>query len=142
MVYRDENDNFYHIDRAVDTIETAEGPGYSVLMEETILSDVADIKDVAVVAGTLGGKTVAVGATTAEGADPRRLLAEANRALATAGHPPLTVLEIVGALPVGVTGKVLKRRLRERYTDLDEVIKTGDPGAVATSDTVNGALVA
>ncbi|MDF5753564.1 class I adenylate-forming enzyme family protein [Spongiactinospora sp. TRM90649] len=142
MVYRDADDNFYHVDRAVDTIETAEGTGYSVLMEETILSDVADIKDVAVVAATLDGKTVAVGATTAENADPRRLLAEANTVLAAAGHPPLTVLEIVDALPVGVTGKVLKRRLRERYAELDEVIRTAGSDAVAVSDAVEGVLVA
>ncbi|PZG47434.1 long-chain fatty acid--CoA ligase [Spongiactinospora gelatinilytica] len=135
MVYRDADDNFYHVDRAVDTIETAEGPGYSVLMEETLLAEVPEIQDVAVVAARLGGETVAVAAATSEagGADPQKILDAANAALKTAGHPAVTVLEIIDALPVGVTGKVLKRKLRERYAELDELVERTGPGRTAVA---------
>ncbi|MFI0421261.1 class I adenylate-forming enzyme family protein [Spongiactinospora sp. 9N601] len=135
MVYRDADDNFYHVDRAVDTIETAEGPGYSVLMEETLLAEVPEIQDVAVVAARLGGETVAVAAATSEagGADPQKVLDAANAALKTAGHPAVTVLEIIDALPVGVTGKVLKRKLRERYAELDELVERTGPGRTAVA---------
>ncbi|RBQ20934.1 long-chain fatty acid--CoA ligase [Spongiactinospora rosea] len=135
MVYRDADNNFYHVDRAVDTIETAEGPGYSVLMEETLLAEVPEIKDVAVVAARLGGETVAVAAATSEGdaVDPQQVLDAANVALKAAGHPSVNVLEIIDALPVGVTGKVLKRKLRERYAELDELVERAGTGRVAVA---------
>ena len=52
---------------------------------------------------------------------PDALLAEANEVLANAGHPRIAVLDVALTpqdFPVGVTGKVLKRELRERYGDL------------------------
>ncbi|GII54377.1 fatty-acid--CoA ligase [Planotetraspora thailandica] len=144
MVYRDKDDNFYHVDRAVDTIETAGGPAYSVLLEETLLSDVPDILDVAVVAGRLGEDNVVVGVVTSEAGevDAQRLLKEANEALAAAGHPALSVVEIVDTLPVGVTGKVLKRQLRERYVALEKIAKQSDSSVVAVTGTVKETLAA
>ena len=40
-----------------------------------------------------------------------------------AGHPRIAVLDVARTpddFPVGVTGKVLKRELRDRYSDLAE----------------------
>jgi acyl-coenzyme A synthetase/AMP-(fatty) acid ligase len=123
VAYRDEAGAFYMVDRAVDAIETAEGAGYSVYMEEVVLSEVAEVADCAVVAGALHGESVAVGLVrpTLEGADPQSLLEAASAALRAAGLPGLTMLEVARTdadYPVGVTGKVLKRQLRERYADL------------------------
>lgn len=133
MVYRDEDNNFFHVDRAVDTIYTAQGPGYSVLMEETLLNDVHDIQDCAVVAGGLDGETVAVAAVTSEttGIEPLKLLRQANEALRAAGYPELAMLEVVDSLPVGVTGKVLKRRLREKYASLSDYLRDAEPANLA-----------
>ncbi|WP_433499998.1 class I adenylate-forming enzyme family protein [Sphaerimonospora sp. CA-214678] len=133
VVYRDEEDNYFHVDRAQDTIETAHGPGYSVLMEEAILSDVPEVLDCAVVAGDLDGETVAVAVITSEarGVDPLKLLRQANEVLRRAGYPRLTMLEVADSLPVGVTGKVLKRRLREKYGSLSDYIENSEPGALA-----------
>ncbi len=135
MVYRDEANNFFHVDRAVDTIETAAGPGYSILMEETLLSDIAEIQDCAVVAGKLDTETVAVAVVTteAEQVDPQTLFNAANEALRSAGHPELALLEIAGSIPVGVTGKVLKRQLREKYGTLSEYVSDGEGKILAVT---------
>jgi acyl-coenzyme A synthetase/AMP-(fatty) acid ligase len=134
--YRDEHGDHYLVDRTVDAIQTADGVGYSVFMEEVLLSDVPDVVDCAVVAGCDGGTVhpVAVVTTSSATPEPARLLRTANEALSAAGHPPLAVLEIVAddGIPVGVTGKVLKRRLRERYADLRAhlAVATGPIAAV------------
>jgi 3-aminoavenalumate diazotase len=125
LVYQDEDGNFYVVDRTKDAIETAEGTGYSVLMEEMLLSEISAITDVAVVAGRHGGEVVpvAVVITDESPAEAPRLLAEANEVLEKAGHPRIAVLDVAVTpddFPVGVTGKVLKRELRDRYSDLAE----------------------
>lgn len=122
LAYR-EGDDFFHVDRAVDAIHTPEGPGYSVLMEEILLLALPEVWDCAVAAGHRGEVPAPVAVVRAPGsADPVDLLARANSALREAGQPPLALLETArdeSDIPTGVTGKVLKRRLRERYADLD-----------------------
>jgi len=128
VAYRDADGSFFQVDRAVDAIETAAGAGYSVFMEEVVLSSVPEISDCAVVAGRWDDETVAVGLVRSAGDDPDAMLAAANRALRAAGHPPLTLLEVARTdadYPVGVTGKVLKRTLRERYADLGAYVGQG-----------------
>ncbi len=141
VAYRDAGGAFYMVDRAVDAIETAEGAGYSVYMEEVVLSEVPEIADCAVVAGIRDGETVAVGLVRSrdEDADPQPLIEAASAALRAVGLPGLSVLEIARSdedYPVGVTGKVLKRRLRERYADLSAYVgsDTGRILAVAAGD--------
>jgi len=112
-------------DRTKDATETAEGTGYSVLMEEVLLSEISAITDCAVVAGRHGDEIVpvAVVITDDSPAEAPRLLTEANDVLEKAGHPRIAVLDVAVTpddFPVGVTGKVLKRELRDRYRDLGE----------------------
>ncbi len=122
LAYR-EGDDFFHIDRAVDAIHTPEGPGYSVLMEEILLLALPEVTDCAVAAGHRGGVPAPVAVVRApKDADPAELLARANAGLREAGQPPLALLELArdaADIPIGSTGKVLKRVLRERYADLD-----------------------
>ncbi|WP_179475291.1 class I adenylate-forming enzyme family protein [Mycolicibacterium vinylchloridicum] len=123
FVFQDSDGNIFVVDRTKDAIETAQGTGYSVLMEEVLLSEISAITDCAVVAGRHGERVVpvAVMITDVPPAEAARLLAQANEVLASAGHPRIAVLDIAvkpGDFPVGVTGKVLKRELRERYSDL------------------------
>ncbi|RFU86783.1 long-chain fatty acid--CoA ligase [Streptomyces triticagri] len=124
MAYKDENGDFFLVDRAADAIRTETGTGYSVLMEEVLLAEVDAVDDVAVAAGRLDGRTVPVAVVTAKAdaaAEPEKLLLRANEALRTAGHPELALLEVARTeadFPVGVTGKVLKRTLREKYADI------------------------
>lgn len=124
MAFTDDEGRFYQVDRVVDVIRTAEGPGYSVLMEEILLAELPEIRECAVVAGRRGSKTVAVAVCeTVPGTDSADLRERANTLLTAAGHPPLALLDVADAdrpLPVGVTGKVLKRELRARYAALPE----------------------
>jgi hypothetical protein len=56
--------------------------------------------------------------------------------LRAAGHPELGMLEICRRdedFPVGVTGKVLKRHLRETYGDLDGRVRERGTADVATA---------
>ncbi len=136
--YRDENGDFFLVDRAVDAIETENGVGYSVFMEEVILTDVPDVVDCAVIAGRDAGRVVPVAVLTIGTAEvePEKLLRRANEALRVAGHPGIAVLEIGRRpedLPVGVTGKVLKRDLREKYADLATYLRAAHPGNVAAA---------
>jgi hypothetical protein len=49
------------------------------------------------------------------------LLTRANDLLASHGRPPVAAVEAVDddSIPVGVTGKVLKRLLRDRYASAE-----------------------
>ncbi|MET9442329.1 class I adenylate-forming enzyme family protein [Streptomyces sp. NPDC006610] len=138
MAYRDADGDFFLVDRAVDAIHTENGTGYSVFMEEVILNDVPDVGDVAVIAGRNNGRTVPVAVVTANAApEADKLLTLANEALEAAGHPKLGFLEIVhdeADFPVGVTGKVLKRRLREKYADLAAYVKDAEGKTFATTE--------
>jgi acyl-coenzyme A synthetase/AMP-(fatty) acid ligase len=121
IAYRDEDGNFYQVDRAVDVVHTAQGPGYSVQMEELVLNEVAGLDDCTIVAGTYRDEKVAVAVVTGADVDPEKVLFAANEALRAAGRPELALIEVAGAdgdFPLGVTGKSLKRYLRAKYADL------------------------
>ena len=135
--YRDESDTYFQVDRAVDVVETGSGPGYSVLMEELLLAESPEILDCAVVAGRHEGRVVPVALVTTNGSDvdPDAILRTANDALRSAGHPELALLEVArnGDVPLGVTGKVLKSRLRQRYRWLEHYLAEPDGKLLATS---------
>jgi acyl-coenzyme A synthetase/AMP-(fatty) acid ligase len=139
VAYRDASGLFYVVDRAVDAIETDAGTGYSVQMEETVLAAVPEVSDCAVIAGQRGGETVAVAVVSGhiEEPDPGALLEAANRALGEAGLPRVEVLEVTNGtanVPAGVTGKVLKRDLRERYSDVAAYVRDGRARLLAVAD--------
>ncbi|MGP3732437.1 class I adenylate-forming enzyme family protein [Streptomyces sp. GDS52] len=141
MAYRDSQGDFFLVDRAVDAIHTKGGTGYSVFMEEVVLNDVSGLGDVAVIAGRKDGEVVPVAVVTTDAApEPEKLLALANESLDAAGHPRLGFLEIVydkADFPVGVTGKVLKRQLREKYADLATYVKDAEGKSFATTPEVS-----
>ena len=60
----------------------------------------------------------------------------ANEALRATGKPELAMVEVAGAegdFPLGVTGKSLKRYLREKYHDLVGYLADGRSKNLATS---------
>lgn len=121
LVRRSADDEYFHVDRIVDKIPTDAGDGYSILMEEILLLAAPEVDDCAVVAGRHGGRIVPVAVVRRAGADPAELLGRINKALTEAAQPGLAVLDVAERaqdLPIGATGKVLKRRLREKYADL------------------------
>ncbi|MEU6234824.1 class I adenylate-forming enzyme family protein [Kitasatospora sp. NPDC047058] len=127
---RDAEGRFHHLDRTVDVIDTAAGPVYSLPVEEVLLADCAELVQDCSVVGVPGGpgegqRPIAVvrlqaAAEAAEvGAD--EVLDAANKALAGAGLAALAAVRIARTaedLPLGPTGKVLKRELRTRFATL------------------------
>jgi 3-aminoavenalumate diazotase len=126
VVRRDAAGNWYHLDRTPDVISTVDGPVYSLPLEEVVLKTTGAL-DAAVVAvddpdGPDTSRPIAVvlfkGAPAAAAGE---LLTRCNAALERAGLARLHGLVLAGdrdELPVGVTGKVLKRLLRERHRGL------------------------
>ncbi|MEV6122925.1 class I adenylate-forming enzyme family protein [Streptomyces sp. NPDC052077] len=147
LVRRTADGEFFHVDRVVDRIRTDAGDGHSALMEEEMLLGLPELADCSVVAGRDRGRTVPVALVTLrEEADPADLLARANRVLSAAGEPRLAYLEIAPSaadIPLGPTGKVLKRRLREKYAALEEYRPAGPaaaaPGTPAPATAAAGA---
>lgn len=116
--YRSRTGRICQLDRAVDVIHTIDGPVYSLAVEEVLLTH-PDIADAVVVGiGPAGGDQRPVGFVTPRvGAGPTAGLVAAW----ATGRPgiPRTLTDIVvvafDELPRGLTGKVLRRVLRERY---------------------------
>ena len=122
LVFRDAANRFYHVDRAVDAIRTAGGTVYSVLTEEILLACLPEITDCVVVAAERAGDICAIALVhLRDGHDTDGMLARANEVLAGLDKPPLAEVRAadVASVPVGVTGKVLKRRIRQA-TDPDK----------------------
>jgi acyl-coenzyme A synthetase/AMP-(fatty) acid ligase len=119
LVRRDEAGYYYHLDRAADAVRLPGGGYlYTALSEERILAACADILDctVVAVADESGNVTTDVLLTLARGADPA---VDHTDAVLSALGPAVaaTVRKVTLAgdtIPYGATGKVLKRRLRER----------------------------
>ncbi len=118
--YRDGNGQFFHVDRISDKITTSEGPLYSCLVEELILSNRDDIFECSifgvVAESGLQTATIAIEMKADYIAD-LDLLAQLNQLLSINNHPQLTQLTFESAHEnVGATGKKLKRKLREEPT--------------------------
>ncbi|HKS48444.1 MAG TPA: class I adenylate-forming enzyme family protein [Amycolatopsis sp.] len=120
IAYRDEDGLFYQVDRAVDVVHTTRGRGYSVQLEELVLNEVAGVDDCTIIAGGLGDEKVAVAVVTGD-VDAEKVLFSANEVLRANGKIELAVVEVASAegdFPLGLTGKSLKRFLRDKYKDL------------------------
>lgn len=136
IAYQDEDGNFYQVDRAVDVVHTATGPGYSVQMEELILNEVAGVEDCTIIAGGHRDRKVPVAVVRGD-VDAEKVLFAANEVLRAGGQPELAMVEVASAdgdYPVGVTGKSLKRYLRDKYKDLAVYVRDRRGKALATSD--------
>jgi len=124
LVYRDEANCFYHVDRVTDAIRTKKGPVHSLLTEEVLQRRCPDLVDVCVV-GTpqADGFEVPVALVRPPPGDTRssaNWLLELNRVLAVSDMPLLSSVLLPSSwddVPTGPTGKVLKRSLRERFAD-------------------------
>jgi acyl-coenzyme A synthetase/AMP-(fatty) acid ligase len=135
IAYRDEEGNFYQVDRAVDVVHTAGGPVYSVQTEEVVLNEAPGVEDCTVVAGAHGPEQVAIAVVTGD-VDPQKVLLAVNDALRPLGRPPLAMVEVVdedGDFPLGLTGKSLKRFLREKYADLPAYLSDRSGKNLATT---------
>ncbi|MEU0988830.1 class I adenylate-forming enzyme family protein [Streptomyces sp. NPDC005953] len=130
IVEYDEQGLWYHLDRVPDVINSGTGPVYSLPLEEVVLLETGAL-DCAVFAVDdpdlpgISCPAVVVLPEDIEGGlaapPPGELLARCNGALRRAGLAELRALVVAterAGIPVGPTGKVLKRRLRERHARL------------------------
>ncbi|MEU3842957.1 class I adenylate-forming enzyme family protein [Streptomyces sp. NPDC028635] len=139
IMRRDRDGTWYHLDRTPDVIHTAGGPVHSLPAEEVVLlaTQALDAAVVAVDDPESPGYSrplAVVLFTDGEERDAARLLASCNAALVREGLAPLGGLLLAAdrsELPVGVTGKVLKRLLRERLRTV--LSRTGDPALAVSS---------
>jgi acyl-CoA synthetase (AMP-forming)/AMP-acid ligase II len=123
---RDAAGDFYHLDRTVDVIDTADGPVYSLPIEEVLLADCADlVRDCSVIGVPAEGGLVPIAVVrpqeAAAGMAAEAVLDRANTELAAAGLTRLAAVLIArepGDFPLGPTGKVLKRELRTRHAGM------------------------
>ncbi|WP_208636076.1 class I adenylate-forming enzyme family protein [Amycolatopsis thailandensis] len=126
VVRQDENGTWYHLDRTPDVIETTGGAVYSLPLEEVVLNETKalDAAVIAVADPAAAGRSLPAAVVLFGHGDPpdaEEIRASCNLALARAGLATLAAVVVAGSrseLPVGVTGKVLKRELRERHRDL------------------------
>jgi long-chain acyl-CoA synthetase len=125
VVRRDGAGDWYHLDRTPDTIATATGTVYSLPLEEILLLESGAL-DAAVVgvrdpAADEFGLPIGIVLLEDDGIDAAELLERCNTRLAARGLDALKAIVVVddrAGLPVGATGKVLKRVLRERHRTL------------------------
>ncbi len=119
--YRDSEGFFYHVDRTSDMVATKLGPVYTLEAEEVLMRENPAVSDASIVAvaGLDDSKsaTAFVRLRPEMAALPEDILATTNAALTQLGRNLIANVQIVGAqdIPLGTTGKVLKRLLREKY---------------------------
>lgn len=123
LFYADEQGRFFHVDRIPDAIKTKDGMVYSLETEEFLLKSHSEILDCTVVAAPAAdGTENAVVIVRLKGGlqlDSEALLSKLNAGLRQAAKKPLTSL-MFGAqsdFPLGPTGKVLKREMRDLFRD-------------------------
>lgn len=122
VVRREADGTWYHLDRTPDTISTAAGTVYSLPLEEIVLTETGAF-DAAVVGvddpvSDHQSRPIAVVLFKDGSTSPDDALQRCNAVLDRAGLARLAAVVVAAdrvALPVGVTGKVLKRVLRERH---------------------------
>ncbi|MEV4662828.1 class I adenylate-forming enzyme family protein [Micromonospora echinofusca] len=120
LVYADDEGRYYHLDRAVDSVDAGDGRRfYTALSEERVLAACPDVTDCTVVITSgVGGVVTDVLLELAAGAEAAEDRTERVRAALgpDVGATLRRVVPVRSAdIPVTVTGKVRKVALRERY---------------------------
>jgi long-chain acyl-CoA synthetase len=121
MAKQDSRGRFYQIDREVDVVPTNAGAVYGLPIEEELLKcpDVAEAVVVGLAHPSGGLVPVAIAhSLSGRPLDTVGILKEINRRMpAESGLVDVIDAANADGIPRGLTGKVLKRRLREHYAD-------------------------
>ncbi|WP_238011095.1 class I adenylate-forming enzyme family protein [Dactylosporangium sp. AC04546] len=121
LMFRDADGYYYHVDRAVDSVDLGDGNWlYTAMSEEQILRAIPAVRDCTVVAVTTPEGTVVADVLLSlhAGADPSRDHTEAVRgALSPAVAATLRKVVVFpdSDIVVGPTGKVRKFLMRQRH---------------------------
>ena len=124
-VFQADDGEFVQLDRQVDTIRSTRGPVYTLPLEERVLLSSDDILDCTVVAapGKSGAEVPVCGLRLKESSQAAAevWLRELNQSLRRNGFSELAGVWIARSpneFPLGATGKVLKREVKQRLTEL------------------------
>ncbi|MGB8191511.1 MAG: class I adenylate-forming enzyme family protein [Chitinophagaceae bacterium] len=117
IVCKDRLGRFYHLDRASDVINMEKGPVYSLPVEEILLTH-PDVSEAVVIAvphtANRQGALAIVYAKTGRKIEEQPFLTWANAQKLPIELKHVSIV-MPGDVPRGLTGKVLKRVLREKY---------------------------
>ncbi len=135
LFYTDVEGRFFHVDRIPDAIKTKHGTIYSLETEEWLIKNYPEILDCTVVAAPASdGMESAVAIIRLKHGvhrDGDLLLAKLNVGLGAAAKKPLASVFFgeLSDFPLGPTGKVLKREMRELFRERFAKTSTpiGDP---------------
>jgi long-chain acyl-CoA synthetase len=118
VAYRDRLGRFYHLDRFNDVVQTKHGPVYTLLVEEALLTYPGVIEAVVFGVPTSEGDQVPLGVITirrGHSVDPESCRRWINDRLQLPAPLSDIVVVKLSEIPRGLTGKVLKRVMRESY---------------------------
>jgi acyl-coenzyme A synthetase/AMP-(fatty) acid ligase len=134
--YRKDDGTFYQLDRSYDVITTPSGSLYSLATEEFLLDAIPGIHDAVVIGANRfplnTQATVAIVVPEGGQAVDPTVVLDKLRELEQFDHelPPFTlcaaIVEDSGKVPVGCTGKVLKRTLRDSFWGMYRDYAAGD----------------
>ncbi len=133
VVRRDEQGWFYHLDRVTDWVVAGDEPVCTLVYEEAILNGVEALLDCCVVADTTAEGDLRMACVAVRRRDRHVDEAEIVDAIdAALRHASLRSMDRVrlasmAEVPVGVTGKVLKRALRDDLFSAFEPDAAGEP---------------
>jgi long-chain acyl-CoA synthetase len=121
VVYQDWSGSYYHLDREVDTIVTAAGPVYTLSVEEVAMNhpSVGEATCFAVNSADGHGVQAVLAVYPRPGSelDAEACLGWVNERVRVGQRPSKVIIVTPEQLPLGLTGKMLKRSLRARYRD-------------------------
>ncbi|MDH2566683.1 class I adenylate-forming enzyme family protein [Acinetobacter baumannii] len=113
LVYFDEHQNFYHVDRTSDSMKIDGTEVYSCQIEEFIITKISQIFDLSIVKSTHNELIAYVELTKKSDISVENLLREINHLMQENQWPLIKNLTLQSANEyTGVTGKKLKRELR------------------------------
>jgi acyl-coenzyme A synthetase/AMP-(fatty) acid ligase len=121
LFYQDEQGRFFHVDRIPDAITTEKGMLYSLQTEEFLMRHFKELADCTIVGAPLSdshsGAVALVRLNAGVTSSEELLLAVFNEKLISESMTPLKVVVKADpkSIPLGPTGKVLKRELRDQY---------------------------
>ncbi|WP_033217451.1 class I adenylate-forming enzyme family protein [Kitasatospora phosalacinea] len=132
LMYRDEDGYYYHVDRAVDSVDLGGGRRlHTAASEERVLAACPDVHDCTVVAFRDGGRTVADVLLQLDPAADQDADRTAEVLAALEPHVAAVVRGVLavpdGRIPLGPTGKVRKVLLRERHLAENAAAGAGAP---------------
>jgi acyl-coenzyme A synthetase/AMP-(fatty) acid ligase len=121
LFYKDEGGRFYHVDRIPDAIRTSYGMVYSLQYEEFLMKECPELSDCTIIGAPLDDNFMAalvlIRLKPGKHEPQEDLTEKFNAVLTRAGKLPVRRVLVVSpeSIPLGPTGKVLKRELRDKY---------------------------